>query len=143
MPQASMRRSPSSGPVFGRANSRASSVFGFTSTMALTLIVLLLAWLVSALGQRHDRVHTWLAADDAGDVALARQVFGQHHVAGLDPLHRAVADLDLGGPRERDRVLASRRTMPVEHVARRRGAECDPRRRLRRSRLAVSALDVV
>src|SRR5437762_11598759 len=36
MPQASMRSSASSGPMAGRANSRASSVLGLTSTAART-----------------------------------------------------------------------------------------------------------
>ena len=47
---------------------------------------------------------------------------GQHHVTRSDPRHRAVTDLDLCVPRERDRVLPPRGAVPAEHVARRRDA---------------------
>ena len=53
-----------------------------------------------AVAQRHDRVHPGLIADDAGNVALTRQVLGQDHVARADPRNRAVADLDLRRARE-------------------------------------------
>jgi hypothetical protein len=39
MPQASIRSSASSSPIAGRANSRASSVLGLTSTAARTLAI--------------------------------------------------------------------------------------------------------
>src|SRR5438045_4618660 len=94
------------------------------------------------IAQRYDRVEPWLTADDARDVSAARQIFGEHDVAGLDARHRAVADLDLRRARQRDRILASGRAVPVEHVARRRRAKRDAARRLHRRALAVGALDV-
>src|SRR5260370_6207660 len=94
------------------------------------------------IAQRHDRVEPWLTADDARDVPATRQVFGEHDVAGLDARHRAVADLDLRRARQRDRILASGRAVPVEHVARRRRAEGDTARRLHPGALALSTLHV-
>src|SRR5262245_18001157 len=45
------------------------------------------------VGQRHDGVETRLVPDDSGDMPLAGQIFGEHHVAGPDSRHRAIADL--------------------------------------------------
>src|SRR5262249_38701346 len=94
----------------------------------------------ASVRERHDRVEARLVADDAGDVAPPREVLGQHDVAGTDSRLGAVADLDLRGAGERDRVLPPRRAVPVEHVAGRRDAERDARTLLHRARLTVGAL---
>src|SRR5437879_386457 len=70
------------------------------------------------IGQGDDGVEARLIADDAGDVATARQVLGQDDVARTDSRDGAVTDLDLGLARQRDRVLPPRRAVPVEDVAR-------------------------
>src|SRR2546425_1174034 len=97
----------------------------------------------SGSGQRHDRVEAGLVADHAGDVAPAGEVLGQDHVAGAHTRLGAVAHLDLGGARERDRVLPAWCAVPVEHVARRGHAEGDAGCRLHRAPLAVGALVVL
>src|SRR4030095_3311375 len=78
------------------------------------------------LAERHEHGEAWGVPDHAGDVALAGEILGQHHIARPDPRHRAVAHLDLRLAGERDGILPARRAVPGEHVTRGRGPERDP-----------------
>jgi len=54
----------------------------------------------------------YLRTDLARRVPLAREVLGDQDVAGAEPAHGAVADLDVHRAREREDRVASRRVMP-------------------------------
>src|SRR6185295_3070390 len=97
---------------------------------------------VLLLHDRNEGVAAGLWADHARDVAAAGEILGEDDVARPDAHDGAVANLDLGGTGQRDRVLAAWRAVPVEHVARGGHAKDDAGRRLHRARLSVRALDV-
>src|SRR5207245_2757025 len=64
------------------------------------------------LPKRDEDGDAGFGADLARDVALARDILRDKNVAGPEPAHGAVADLDIHGAREREHGRAARRVVP-------------------------------
>src|SRR5437660_10769244 len=67
---------------------------------------------VMRLVERDEDGDARLGPDLTRDVALTGEVLGDQDVAGAQPAHGAVADLDVGRPAERAPRRPSRRVLP-------------------------------
>src|SRR5262245_21833370 len=90
-----------------------------------------------SVSQRDRGGQSRLVANDSGRVALAREVFGQGHVARAVAVHGAVAETDLDFAGQGDHELAARRVVPVDEVAGLRRAKDDALRRLQGAELRM------
>src|SRR5262244_4065773 len=77
-------------------------------------------------GKRHEDRHARLRTDLARSVTLAGEVLGDQDVAGAEPPHGAVADLDVHRARQREHRVSTWRVMPGVGSRRLEAADGDP-----------------
>src|SRR5215467_2898257 len=63
-------------------------------------------------GERHEDRHARFRTDLARDVTLAGEVLGEEDVAGAEPSHGAVTNLDVHCARQREHCSSTGRMMP-------------------------------